>query len=118
VNARSLARFYAMLAQGGELDGVRLLSPERIQMVAEVATYEMDEIYNVKVKRGLGYRLGDDTGPGAGPHALGHVGAAMFGYADPSTHFAIGFVKNYFDSATGWATADAVVQAIPERSLS
>tara|TARA_R110002072_G_scaffold152816_1_gene302487 strand:- start:611 stop:1750 length:1140 start_codon:yes stop_codon:yes gene_type:complete len=29
-NARSMARFWALLAQGGTLDGVRLLSPDRI----------------------------------------------------------------------------------------
>src|SRR5258705_6022246 len=28
---RSAARFFAMLAQGGELDGVRLLSEERVR---------------------------------------------------------------------------------------
>jgi CubicO group peptidase (beta-lactamase class C family) len=117
VNARSLARFYAMLAMGGELDGVRLLSADRIRAVAEVQTHEMDEIYHVTVKRGLGYRLGDDTGPGAGPAALGHVGAGMFGYADPETRFSIGFVKSYVNSVAGWAAADAVVGALPERSL-
>jgi hypothetical protein len=94
-----------------------LLSADRIRIAAEVQSYEMDEIYHVKVKRGLGYRLGDDTGPGAGPAALGHVGAGMFGYADPATRFSIGFVKNYVNSAAGWATADAVVRALPERSL-
>src|SRR5262249_45758634 len=31
MNARSAARFFAMLAQGGELDGVRLLSEERVR---------------------------------------------------------------------------------------
>jgi CubicO group peptidase (beta-lactamase class C family) len=117
VNARSLARFYAMLAMGGALDGVRMLSAERIRAAAEVQTYEMDEIWKVKVKRGLGYRLGDDTGPGAGPAALGHVGAGMFGYADPDNHLSVGFVKNYVDSAIGWAAAEAVVRALPERSL-
>jgi CubicO group peptidase (beta-lactamase class C family) len=117
VNARSLARFYAMLALGGELDGVRLLSPERIRAAAQIQTYDMDEIYKVKVKRGLGYRLGDDTGPSAGPNALGHVGAGMFGYADPDARVSIGFVKNFVDSANGWAAAEAVVRALPERSL-
>ena len=81
-NARSLARHYALLAEGGEIEGVRLLSPARIAAAAELQTDALDQIYNVRVKRGLG-RLGDDTGPGAGPRALGHVGAAMFGYADP-----------------------------------
>ena len=31
MNARSQARFYAMLANGGELDGVRLLSEDRVR---------------------------------------------------------------------------------------
>src|SRR5687768_4586896 len=34
VNARSLARHYAMLAGGGELDGVRLVSQDRISIAA------------------------------------------------------------------------------------
>jgi CubicO group peptidase (beta-lactamase class C family) len=34
--ARSLARVYAMLAQGGELDGVRLLSPATVARAAEL----------------------------------------------------------------------------------
>jgi len=32
MNSRALARFYAMLAEGGELDGVRLLSEERVRL--------------------------------------------------------------------------------------
>jgi len=110
--ARSLARHYAMLAEGGALDGVRLLSPARIRTASELQTDTMDQIYHVQVKRGLGYRLGNDTGPGAGPRALGHVGAAMFGYADPEAHFAIGFVKNRFDPAVGWSTAEQVYASI------
>ena len=112
VNARSLARHYALLAQGGALDGTRLLSAERIRAAARLQTDAMDEIYKVSVKRGLGYRLGDDTGPGAGAGALGHVGAAMFGYADPDTRFAIGFLKNYLDPTGGWAAAEAVFASI------
>lgn len=111
-NARSLARHYAVLAEGGQLDGVRLLSPERIRAASELQTDALDEIYHVKVKRGLGYRLGDDTGPGAGPSALGHVGAAMFGYADPDARFSIGFVKNFFDPAAGWSTAHTVSASV------
>jgi CubicO group peptidase (beta-lactamase class C family) len=110
--ADALARFFALLAEGGTLDGVRLLSPERIRLVAQITTFELDEIYHVTVKRGLGYRLGDDTGPGAGPTALGHVGAGMFGYADPDRHVAVAFVKNRVDG--GWSAAEAVVQSIPE----
>jgi CubicO group peptidase (beta-lactamase class C family) len=111
-NARSLAKFYALLANGGQLDGVRMLSPERVQLVSQVQSYAMDEIYHVKVKRGLGYRLGDDTGPGAGPRALGHVGAGMFSYADPEANLAIAFVKNFIDLNAGWRSAEIVQSAV------
>jgi CubicO group peptidase (beta-lactamase class C family) len=107
-NARSLARHYALLD--------RLLPPERIALATQLQTDEMDELWHVRVKRGLGYRLGDDTGPGAGPRAFGHVGAAMFGYADPERHFAMAFVKNYIDSKSGWEVARDVYASI-ERSI-
>ncbi|HEY1291908.1 MAG TPA: serine hydrolase domain-containing protein [Chloroflexota bacterium] len=105
-NARSLARHYAKLPE--------LLSAERIVAATELQTDAMDEIYHVRVKRGLGYRLGDDAGPGAGPRAFGHVGAAMFGYLDPERHFAIAFVKNYIDSTSGWEVARAVYASIEQ----
>ena len=88
----------------------------RIAAAAELQTDALDQIYNVRVKRGLGYRLGDDTGPGAGPHALGHVGAAMFGYADPERRFAIAFLKSFIDQQAGWESARTIYASI-ERSL-
>ncbi len=97
MSARGLARMYAMLANGGELDGVRILSPESIRRATELQSYELDEIYRVRVRRALGYRVGPDCGPHAGPNAFGHVGGGgSFGYADPDRRFAIGFAKNYF----------------------
>jgi CubicO group peptidase (beta-lactamase class C family) len=111
-NARSLARFYAMLANEGELDGVRLLSAERIRLAAELQTDEFDEIWKVRVKRSLGFRLGADTGPGAGPHAMGHVGAAMYGYADPEHRLSIAFLKSFHDPAAGWNVAATVYASI------
>lgn len=102
--ARSLARHCASLE--------RLLSPRRIAIATELQTDALDEIYHVRVKRGLGYRLGDDTGPGAGPRAFGHVGAAMFGYSDPERRFALAFVKNFFDTTSGWDVARDVYASI------
>jgi CubicO group peptidase (beta-lactamase class C family) len=102
MSARGLARMYAMLANGGELDGVRVLSAEAIARATELQSYEFDEIYRVRIRRGLGYRLGPDAGPGAGPNAFGHVGGGgSFGYADPDQRFAMAFTKNFFAYNSG-----------------
>ena len=96
-SARGLARHYAMLANWGELDGVRVLPEARIRAGIELQSFEMDEIYKVRVRRALGWRRGADTGPFASPEAFGHVGGGgSFGYADPSRKLGIGFAKNYF----------------------
>ena len=65
---------------------------------------------------GLGYRLGRRHRPGRRTGALGHVGAAMFGYADPDRRFAIGICEELHRHAAGWDVAEAVYARL-ERSL-
>jgi CubicO group peptidase (beta-lactamase class C family) len=104
MSARGLARHYALLANWGELGGVRILPEARVRAGIELQSFEWDEIYRVRVRRSLGYRRGSDTGPLASPEAFGHVGGGgSFGYADPARRLAIGFAKNYFTYATGGA---------------
>lgn len=103
-SARGLARHYAMLANWGVLDGVRVLPEARIRAGIELQTYEWDEIYRIRARRALGYRRGIDTGPLASPEAFGHVGGGgSFGYADPARRLGIGFAKNYFTYLSGGA---------------
>jgi CubicO group peptidase (beta-lactamase class C family) len=103
-SARGLARHYAMLANWGELDGVRVLSEARIRAGIELQSFEWDEIYRIRARRALGYRRGADTGPLASPEAFGHVGGGgSFGYADPARRLGIGFAKNYFTYLSGGA---------------
>jgi CubicO group peptidase (beta-lactamase class C family) len=125
-SARGLARHYAMLANWGELDGVRILPESRIRAGIELQTLEMDEIYHVRVRRALGWRRGKDTGPLASASAFGHVGGGgSFGYADPSRKLALAISKNYFNyrsssalnkgnppPATANVIADAVYDAL------
>jgi CubicO group peptidase (beta-lactamase class C family) len=114
-SARGLARHYAMLANWGELDGVRVLPEARIRAGIELQSFEWDEIYRVRVRRALGYRRGRDTGPLASPDAFGHVGGGgSFGYADPARRLAIGFAKNYFNYGGG----GAVNRGLPPRQPS
>jgi CubicO group peptidase (beta-lactamase class C family) len=115
MSARGVARHYAMLANWGELDGVRIMSEARIRAGIELQSFEWDEVYRVRVRRSLGYRRGSDTGPLASPDAFGHVGGGgSFAYADPSRRLGIGFAKNYFTYATG----GAVNQGRPVRAAS
>jgi CubicO group peptidase (beta-lactamase class C family) len=115
MSARGVARHYAMLANWGELDGVRILPEARIRAGIELQSFEWDEVYRVRVRRSLGYRRGSDTGPLASPDAFGHVGGGgSFAYADPSKRLGIGFAKNYFTYTTG----GAVNQGRPPRSAS
>jgi CubicO group peptidase (beta-lactamase class C family) len=106
MSARGLARHYAMLANWGELDGVRILPEARVRAAIELQSFEWDEVYKVRVRRSLGYRRGRDCGPLAAPDAFGHVGGGgSFGYADPSVRLAIALAKNYFTYNTGSSSA-------------
>jgi CubicO group peptidase (beta-lactamase class C family) len=114
-SARGLARHYAMLANFGELEGVRVLPEARIRAAIELQSFEMDEIYKIRARRALGYRRGIDTGPLASPEAFGHVGGGgSFGYADPARRLGIGFAKNYFTYLSG----NAVNRGQPPRAPS
>src|SRR5918995_1087650 len=56
VTARSVARMYAALL--GEVDGVRLISAERLRQVAAVAMSGTDQIFGFPTSWGLGYVIG------------------------------------------------------------
>jgi CubicO group peptidase (beta-lactamase class C family) len=104
MSARGLARHYAMLANWGEIDGVRVLPEARVRAGIELQSYEWDEVYWIRARRSLGYRRGRDTGPLASEEAFGHVGGGgSFGYADPARRLGIGFTKNYFTYQSGGA---------------
>ena len=51
MSARGLARHYAMLANWGELDGVRIMPEARIRAGIELQSFEWDEVYRVRVRR-------------------------------------------------------------------
>jgi CubicO group peptidase (beta-lactamase class C family) len=101
MNARSLARHYALLAGRGAVGPTRLLSPERVDRMRELYTDEPDAVLGTVYRRGLGYWLGGDlenaaaAAMGANPRALGHPGAGgSIGWADPETGLAVAVVKN------------------------
>jgi CubicO group peptidase (beta-lactamase class C family) len=56
-NARSLARIQSAVARGGEVDGVRLLSPKTIDRIFEVQSDGIDLVLGYRLKIGVGYGL-------------------------------------------------------------
>jgi len=99
VNARSLARHYAMLACGGELDGVRILSKEQI-IIATALEPEDPKKAEIRwwTAHSLGYTLGG--GPGLRknmPHSFGYEGIGTIGFSDSDRRFAFAILKNLLD---------------------
>ena len=62
-NARSVARAQAIVANGGEVDGVRLLSPKSIDVIFEEQAYGTDLILGVPLRFGIGYALPSEAAP-------------------------------------------------------
>jgi CubicO group peptidase (beta-lactamase class C family) len=56
-NARSIARIQSAVACGGEVHGVRLLSPQTIGRIFEVQSDGIDLVLGTRLKIGLGYGL-------------------------------------------------------------
>ena len=84
MSARGLARHYAMLANGGELDGVRVLSSKR----SSAASNCRPSSGTRSTASACGARSATVAVPTAArtpaPSAFGHVGGGgSFGYADP-----------------------------------
>jgi CubicO group peptidase (beta-lactamase class C family) len=56
-NARSVARLQSIVACEGEVDGIRLLSPETCKLIFEEQTNGIDLVLGVPLRFGIGYGL-------------------------------------------------------------
>ncbi len=94
MNARAIARHYAMLAGHGMVDGTRILSAERIDVIRALQTDAPDELSGLPVRRALGYVLAGEGGICA-TGAFGHGGyGGSWGFADPERKLGFGLTKN------------------------
>jgi CubicO group peptidase (beta-lactamase class C family) len=93
-SARAIARMYAALL--GEVDGVRLISPERLREVTSVAADGTDQIFGNPATWGLGYAIGHPASTAAQtPTWFGMAGAGgSAAYADTATGTVIAVTKN------------------------
>jgi CubicO group peptidase (beta-lactamase class C family) len=92
--ARSLARMYACVAAGGELDGVRLLSDKTVERAIEPQNDRPDLILGFPMQWRLGYH-GVLTSAAVLPRGFGHNGYGGSGaWGDPDRELAVGYTLN------------------------
>jgi CubicO group peptidase (beta-lactamase class C family) len=97
-NARAIARIYGLLAAGGGIDGVHLLSPSTLKLATSQIAEGHDRILDRKSRFGFGFQLTMPERPlGPGRVSFGHYGAGgSLGMADPDAKIAFGYCMNRF----------------------
>jgi CubicO group peptidase (beta-lactamase class C family) len=95
-NAHSLARIYGALANGGSIDGVRLLSQEGVERARSEQASGPDQVLPLETRYGLGFFLPTREEPlGPSPRVFGHGGAGgSYSMADPESRLSFGYVMN------------------------
>jgi CubicO group peptidase (beta-lactamase class C family) len=131
-NARGLAGLYAPLANGGELNGVRLVGRDSLTRMAlcSVATHE-DATLRIPTRFSLGFmKAMDNRRLDNAAHcsllisepAFGHVGAGgSLGFADPESRMSFGYTMNRMGfgillNDRGQSLVDAAYRALGYRS--
>jgi CubicO group peptidase (beta-lactamase class C family) len=99
-SASALCSMYTALANGGAVDGVRLLSPETVRQLGRVQTRDRDGVLGFPMRWRLGYHHAITTGRPS-RFAFGHYGfGGSGGWADPVSGVSLGFVTNKLAGVT------------------
>jgi CubicO group peptidase (beta-lactamase class C family) len=114
--ARAMARIYAALANGGEIDGVRLLSAEAVaRATTEQWQDEADGTTGQHIRMAMGFwkNTRGQTIFGSNSEAFGHSGmGGARALADPARNLALAYVTNLPSEGLGTgARTEAIVEA-------
>ncbi|MGB8342156.1 MAG: serine hydrolase domain-containing protein [Chthoniobacterales bacterium] len=101
-SAKSLAKFYAVLANGGELGNRRFFRPETITQMTTTLTSGIDRIFEIPTAFSAGFmRDPPETNRrvfGPSSLAFGHPGAGgSHAFADPENNLAFAYVMNQME---------------------
>lgn len=99
-NAYSMSRMYGALANGGELDGVRLLKSETIEIARLQRSVGNDPLSGRLLRFGVGFELNPNPSRlGMDEQAFGHTGAGGSTHgAWPSLHGSFSYAMREFQS--------------------
>lgn len=106
VTARAIARMYASLL--GPVDGVRLLTPERLREATTLAASGQDQVFGFPTTWALGYSLGQSL---ANAHETQHVfgvGGVGGSIANADTRTGVSFALTKTLLASDFSTADRI----------
>lgn len=95
--ARAIARLYSALARGGEIDGVRLLSPEARDRAIALQWHDRCAMSQLTFRMGLGFFLNSppDRPMGPNPRTFGHSGAGgAQSFGDPDARIGFAYSPN------------------------
>jgi CubicO group peptidase (beta-lactamase class C family) len=116
MSSRAVARMYAALLD--EVDGIRLVSAERLSEISAVAFSGVDQIMGFPSTWALGYSIGRiGTDPQETPTVFGWGGVGgSYAYADTATGVAFALTKNRLTADFGAAEqlAGIVTSAVSE----
>ncbi len=112
-NARGMAKIYAALANGGEIDGVRLVSPQAIEpLLARQSWSERDRVLCKPQGWSQGFIKEDTAIFSPNTESFGHPGAGgALGWCDPTNHLAIAYIPNKMATHIRSPRARALVAA-------
>jgi CubicO group peptidase (beta-lactamase class C family) len=103
-NATSLAKFYAMLANGGELDGRRFFAQETIAQMTTTLASGIDRVFQIPTAFSAGFMKDPPDATrrmfGPSPLAFGHPGAGgSHAFADPEHGISFAYVMNQMEQS-------------------
>ncbi len=103
-SAQSLAKFYAMLAGGGEMDGRRYFHAATIRQMTTTLTSGVDRVFQIPTAFSAGFMQDPPQTTrrifGPSPRAFGHPGAGgSHAFADPESGLAFAYVMNQMEQS-------------------
>ncbi len=103
-NARTMAKLYGALANGGSLNGVSILSEDALTLACTETVREQCAVNGLELRFSHGFEMNCPpvTPMGPGDRCFGYAGAGgSYAFADPDTKLGFGFSHNVMHQGVG-----------------